>query len=59
MSEEKFDRLRGRHKKRASKETRQWEQRERERAPAPPPCWMNEETAQKLLELRKQVDPWA
>lgn len=54
---EKFDRRRGRHKKRASLETRHWN-----RAHLPPavprPSWMDEETERKLLALRREVDPW-
>jgi len=54
---EKFDRGRGRHKKRASVETRYWN-----KAHLPPklerPSWMDAETELKLQALRRQVDPW-
>lgn len=51
--EPKYDRLRGRHKKHASAETRGWN----EKLPPPPPPWMDAETARKLYALRRQVEP--
>jgi hypothetical protein len=54
---EKFDRRRGRHKKRTSVETRYWNT-----AHLPPkierPGWMDAETEAKLQALRREVDPW-
>lgn len=44
-----FDRKRGRHKKRASDETRRWE---REHLVPERPPWMDVETWQKLAKMR-------
>jgi len=57
VKRERYDRLRGRHKKAASLETRAWN---RERLPPKIPCpsWMDEQTFKALQELRRQVDPW-
>jgi phage terminase small subunit len=52
---EKFDRKRGRHKKHASAETKDWNEKHR---PPTPPSWMDDETAKRLLALRREVDPW-
>jgi hypothetical protein len=52
---EKFDRKRGRHKKHASRETREYNERTK---PPTPPVWMDPDTAKKLLALRREVDPW-
>ena len=55
--QEKFDRKRGRHKKAASLETRDWNEQR-----LPPkqerPAWMDAETEAKLQQLRRDVDPW-
>jgi hypothetical protein len=45
---------RGRHKKARSREVKTWV--ERSKCPEPPP-WMDEDTAQKLAALRREVDP--
>jgi len=50
----KHDRLRGRHKKRASAEVRDWDRRT---SCPPPPPWMDEATAAKLTRLRRDLDP--
>lgn len=55
-SREKFDRKRGRHKKAASRETRDWELEHL--APAPPP-WMSLDTSRGLLNLRRRLDELA
>lgn len=52
--EEKFDRLRGRHRKRASQEVRDWDRR----AQVPPrPSYMDAETHSKLAALKRELDP--
>lgn len=50
---ERYDKRRGRHKKRASRETREWVALHV--APEPPP-WMPADTAAELLALRKRLD---
>lgn len=55
---EKFDRKRGRHKKRASLETRDWNANHHTPTVADAPPWMDADTARKLLDLRRAVDPW-
>jgi len=50
----KFDWKRGRHQKHASAEVRDWDRRTA--CPEPPP-WMDDETALKLMQLRREVDP--
>lgn len=47
----KYDRRRGRHKKRASAETRKWEA---EHLVPPCPPWLDRETYSKLARMREQ-----
>jgi hypothetical protein len=49
----KPDRKRGRHKKRVSLETREWEAKH---LPPARPAWMDAETWRELVALRKQLD---
>lgn len=51
--EPKHDIKRGRHKKRASRETREWEEQH-----LPPECppWMSPETYARLRELRDEAE---
>jgi len=53
---EHFDRKRGRHKKHASREVREWE---RAHLPPQPPPWMDVQTGAKLIALRRQLDQLA
>jgi hypothetical protein len=53
VKRERFDRKRGRHKKRASRETREWEL---EHLPPAAPPWMPPETTRQLLTLRRELD---
>jgi len=57
VKEPRWDIKRGRHKKNASAETRDWN---RKHLPPKIPCppWMDAETHLRLLELRKLIDPW-
>ena len=52
MKEPKYDILRGRHRKRASKETKRWEQELL--VPERPP-WMDPTTYVKLAQLREKL----
>lgn len=52
MKAEKYDRRRGRHKKRASRETREWEA---EHLIPPRPPWMPSDTYVKLAEMRERA----
>jgi hypothetical protein len=51
-----YDIKRGRHKKHASRETREWEQAH---LPPVPPSWMDAQTGAKLIALRRQLDQLA
>jgi hypothetical protein len=57
MKVEKFDRKRGRHRKAASLETRDWNAKHLPAA-LKAPSWMDAETAEKLADLRRELDPW-
>lgn len=56
MKKPKYDINRGRHKKHASQETRDWNAKHVHLPKTPP--WMDEETAARLTELRRQINPW-
>jgi hypothetical protein len=51
---EKYDVLRGRHRKRASAEVRDWDKRT---AVPSRPSWMDETTWEALAKLRRELDP--